>query len=264
MKPARPNRPPPTDWGHVADWYDGLVGDEGSEFHQRVIFPGVLRLLAPAPGAGVLDFACGQGAWCRVLHERGCKVTGIDPAEGLIRQARQRGPVEISYLLGDAGRLVELAPGPFDAATCILALQNIPQPAPVLDALARVLRPGGRVVLVLMHPCFRSPKATRWGWDVAGGVQYRRIDRYLLPRKEPIITHPGRKTGQYTWTFHRPLGAYVRAVAGAGLLVDALEEWPSHRHSDSGPRAAAENQARREIPMFLALRAVKSAGTLAP
>jgi hypothetical protein len=40
-------------------------------------------------------------------------------------------------------------------------------------------------------------------------------------------------------------------------LVDAIEEWPSHKISTSGPRAAAENLARKEIPMFMAIRAVR-------
>jgi hypothetical protein len=82
----------------------------------------------------------------------------------------------------------------------------------------------------------------------------------LLPRKSPIVTHPGKTPDVYTWTFHRPIGAYVKAMRNAGLLVDALEEWPSHKVSEPGPRAAAENTARKEIPMFLALRAVKIAG----
>ena len=74
------------------------------------------------------------------------------------------------------------------------------------------------------------------------------------------MTHPGQKTGQYTWTFHRPLQAYIKSLASAGLLIDALEEWASHKVSTSGPRAASENVARREIPMFLAIRAIKPAG----
>jgi hypothetical protein len=41
------------------------------------------------------------------------------------------------------------------------------------------------------------------------------------------------------------------------LLIDSIEEWPSHKSSTSGPKAAAENAARKEIPMFLAIRAVK-------
>jgi hypothetical protein len=110
----------------------------------------------------------------------------------------------------------------------------------------------------MMHPAFRGPKETRWGWDEAERAQFRRVDRYLLPRKSPIVTHPGKSADVYTWTFHRPIGAYVKALRNAGLLVDALEEWPSHKTSGPGPRAAAENQARKEIPMFLAVRAVKA------
>jgi hypothetical protein len=116
----------------------------------------------------------------------------------------------------------------------------------------------GRLVIVMMHPCFRGHKCTAWGWDEAGRVQYRRVDRYLVPRKEPIVTHPGSDPTHYTWSFHRPLQAYVKALRNAGLFVDALEEWPSHKTSEpGGPRSAAENLARKEIPMFLALRAVK-------
>ncbi len=63
-----------------------------------------------------------------------------------------------------------------------------------------------------------------------------------------------------TVTFHRPIQTYVNAFAKAGLLVDAMEEWPSLRMSQPGPRAAEENRARREIPMFLALRGVKAGG----
>jgi hypothetical protein len=140
---------------------------------------------------------------------------------------------------------------------CILAIQNIDKIGPVFDGMARVLKPHGRAVVVMMHPCYRSPQYTSWGWDQATGIQYRRVDRYLLPRRHPIVTHPGKKTGEYTWTFHRPLGMYIRTLRGAGLFVDAMEEWASHKNSTSGPRAAAENTARKEIPMFLGLRAVR-------
>jgi hypothetical protein len=49
----------------------------------------------------------------------------------------------------------------------------------------------------------------------------------------------------------------VKSLRNAGLLIDAIEEWASHKQSTSGPRAAAENVARKEIPMFMAMRAVK-------
>ena len=91
-----------TDWGGVAEWYDRLVGDEGSEYHREVVLPGVVRLLALAPGASVVDVACGQGVLARQLHERGLKVTGVDAAPELIRAARDRGPADIPYHVADA------------------------------------------------------------------------------------------------------------------------------------------------------------------
>ena len=160
-------------------------------------------------------------------------------------------------MVGDARDLKFLPAACFAAAACVLAIQNIHPIQPMLNSVARVIRRGGRLVLVMMHPCFRGPKETSWGWDEKQKVQYRRVDRYLLPRKSPIVTHPGKNPDAYTWTFHKPLELYVRSLRNAGLLVDALEEWPSHKTSEPGPRSAAENTARKEIPMFLALRAVK-------
>jgi ubiquinone/menaquinone biosynthesis C-methylase UbiE len=248
----------------VADWYDQLVGEAGSEYHREVVLPGVLRLLALRAGERAVDVACGQGVLCRILHDRGVNVTGIDAAAELIRAARERGPAGIDYRVGDARALDALPAGGFDAASCVLAIQNIHPVQPVFAGAARLLKAGGRLVLVMMHPCFRGPKETSWGWDEQRKVQYRRVDRYLLPRKTPIVTHPGKDPGQYTWTFHKPIETYVKSLRNAGLLVDAIEEWPSHKTSTgSGPRPAAENAARKEIPMFMAVRAVKVSVELA-
>lgn len=279
----RPERP--THWGPVADWYDQLVGEAGSEYHRHVIIPGVLRLLgiqaqplatAERSGAGseagpeagtreagtaaqrILDVACGQGVLCRVLHNLGAEVTGVDASAQLLRMARERSDPAIRYVQADARDLSPLPADYFSAAICVLSIQNIHPLPPLLAGIARCLTSGGRLVVVMMHPCFRGPKFTAWGWDEQAAAQYRRVDRYLIPRKEPIVTHPGSDPKHYTWSFHRPLQAYVKALRSAGLLVDALEEWPSHKTSEpGGPRSAAENLARKEIPMFLALRAVK-------
>jgi ubiquinone/menaquinone biosynthesis C-methylase UbiE len=246
-----------TDWNEVAEWYDRLVGESGSEYHREVVIPGVNRLLAPAPGEKILDIACGQGVLCRALQLRGADVTGVDAAKGLIEAARTRGPEEIQYFVGDARHLGFLPAEHFDCAACVLAIQNIHPLPPVFAGVSRLLKPNGKIVLVMMHPCFRGPKETAWAWDETKKVQYRRIDRYQVPRKTPIVTHPGASPDQYTWTFHRPLQAYVKALRNAGLLIDAMDEWTSHKISTSGPRAAAENVSRKEIPMFLAIRAVK-------
>jgi ubiquinone/menaquinone biosynthesis C-methylase UbiE len=254
-----------TDWGGVASWYDKLVGDEGSEFQREVVLPGTQRLLGLKPGDACVDVACGQGVLCRLLADRGVRMVGIDAAGPLIDAARARqrednsggSNAQVDYRVADARDLSFLDADSFDAAACLLAIQNINPVGPVFTGVARALKPWGRFVLVMMHPCFRSPKETGWGWDEAARVQFRRVDRYLLPRKSPIVTHPGKDPDTYTWTFHKPIESYVRALRSAGLLVDAMDEWASHKMSDSGPRAAAENTARKEIPMFLAIRAIK-------
>ncbi len=273
-RPSRPARPhaqrdaapapghaTPTAWTAEADWYDQLVGDEGSEFHQHVIHPGVLRLLQVQTGETVLDVGCGQGVLCRLLHARGAQVTGVDLSRPMLEIARQRSDPAIEFIHLDAAALKESPSlrGRFHAAVSVLALQNISELKATLAGMAQCLLPAptSRLVLVLNHPAFRIPRATSWGWDDGEGKQYRRVDHYLLPRREPIVTHPGKAPGRYTWSFHRPLQDYVKALRQVGLAVDALEEWASHKHSDSGPRAKAENVARKEIPMFMALRAVR-------
>ena len=257
LRPSRAGPGPRADWGEVAGWYDQLVGESGSEYHREVVIPGTLRLLALQSGDPVIDIACGQGVLCRSMHERGANVTGVDAAPQLIAAARARGPAEIRYEVGDARELTFLPANQFAAAACMLAIQNIHPIQPVFQGVSRLLRPGGRFVLVMTHPCFRGPKETSWGWDDQQKVQYRRVDRYLLPRKTPIVMHPGKDPSAHTWTFHKPIEAYVKSLRNAGLLIDAMEEWPSHKTSTSGPRAPAENLARKEIPLFMAVRAVK-------
>jgi SAM-dependent methyltransferase len=244
----------------------------------------VLRLLALRKGETVLDLACGQGAVSRALHRAGAQVTGVDLSPRLIELARQRSPQAVRYLVGDVRRLDQLADASFDAATCVLAAQNLDPLEPMLAEAARLLRPsveglrggkspqppfakggkggflspGGRLVLVVTHPAFRIPRQSGWRWDESRKLMFREEARYLTPLKIPIDMRPFQTPGQQmTWTYHRPMQDYVNGLAAAGLWTNALEEWPSHKVSQPGPASRGENRAREEFPLFLALRAVK-------
>ncbi|MBM3949291.1 MAG: class I SAM-dependent methyltransferase [SAR202 cluster bacterium] len=243
-----------TAWsGDVARWYDALVGAKGSEYQQELVLPGVLRLLDLKKGERLLDLACGQGAFCRMAACLGVEVTGLDASRDLIEAARKHPGPRIRYLVGDARSPDVLKGEAFDAIACILAIQNIEPIGPVFANCARLLRPGGRLALAMTHPAFRIPRQSGWDWDEGRKLLYRRVDSYLTPARIPITTHPGKTSGPVTWTFHRPLQEYVRAMAKAGLAVTALEEWASHKESQPGPRAKAEDRARLEIPLFLAI-----------
>ena len=84
-----------------------------------------------------------QGVLARQLHDRGLKVTGVDAAPELIRLARERGPSDIPYHVADARDLSFLPAGSFDAAACVLAIQNIDQLHLVFESVARCLKVGG-------------------------------------------------------------------------------------------------------------------------
>jgi SAM-dependent methyltransferase len=250
-------RPSSAGWQDVAEWYDDLVGERGSEYHQHVVIPRTMRLLEIEAGARVLDLACGQGVLCRALAQAGARVTGIDLAPALIESARRRNRADrlaIDYRVGDARKL-DVEAATFDAAVCILAIQNIAPLSPVWEGCRRTLVPGGKLVVVLMHPCFRIPRVSHWGWDDRAGAQYRRIDEYLTSSRAEIQIHPGSDPSQTTPSFHRPLQAYVNTLGSAGLAIDRLEEWTSHKTSPEGPRKRALDKSRKEIPLFLALRA---------
>jgi SAM-dependent methyltransferase len=254
-----------THWDQVADWFDGLLEERRHDHYRDLVLPGTLRLLEIEAGARVLDVACGQGVLSRALAEQGVEAVGIDASERLILLARKRSAgldPRPEFHVADVRALGELELEPFERAACVMALSNIDPIEPVLRGCAELLREGGRFVAVIPHPAFRIPRRSRWEWDrdEAGQVrQSRRIDAYLSPARVAILANPGEAahggTAVQTWTFHRPLQHYVNGLAQVGLAVDRIEEWASARVSDSGPRAPEENRARREIPLFLALRA---------
>ena len=125
-----------------------------------------------------------------------------------------------------------------------------------------MLKPGGKLFIVMNHPAFRVPKRSGWGWDDATKSQYRRVDAYLSESKEEIVMNPGKEAAGVapaakTVSFHRPLQLYFKKLQKAGFAVSRLEECNSHKESQPGPRGAEENRIRKEIPMFLCLEGVK-------
>ena len=143
----------------------------------------------------------------------------------------------------------------FDAAIIVLALQNIELMGKALQEARRVLKTGGRLLIVLNHPVLRIPKLSGWGWDEKQGLQYRHINGYMSEIKIPIEMHPGKDKKEITWSFHRPLESYVNTLHDARFTVENLEEWISNKKSQPGPKAKAEERAREEFPLFLTIEA---------
>jgi ubiquinone/menaquinone biosynthesis C-methylase UbiE len=243
-----------TSWGSVADWYDEHLAGEDT-YHAKVIAPHFVRMVGAGQGIKVLDIGCGEGYFTRLLAQNGAEVAGADIAPELIAKAKKQS-AGIAYHAASADALRFAKDGTYDVVTCVLALQNMEKLEAVMKEVARVLKPAGKFVFVLNHPAFRIPKRSAWGWDDSSKTQYRRLDAYLSASREKMDMNPGAAGAhEYTFSFHRSLQDYMKALSGAGFAITRMEEWISHKKSEKGPRQEAEDRARKEFPLFLAIGA---------
>jgi ubiquinone/menaquinone biosynthesis C-methylase UbiE len=249
-----------TDWDNVAHWYDNyLVGED--TYQSVVIAPNILRLIAPQKGKRILDVACGQGYFAHLCAEQGAEVVGIDQSSVLIEKAKVVATERELYIVGNAETLDAYRLETFDTVFSVLALENIKNIPAMMEGIEHVVKPDGTVVVVLLHPAFRIPQHADWGYDSKKTVQYRKVEKYLSQVTIPIELAPFKGTGDTkkisTVTFHRSLQWYMKAFRNAGFAITNIEEWISHKKSQPGPRQQAEDAARKEIPMFLALELKK-------
>lgn len=242
-----------TSWNNVADWYYRLLSGEKT-YQKEVILPNLLRLLNLKKGETVLDLACGPGFFAREFLKFGARVFGVDLSRELIGIAKEN-VSGAEFYAGSADKMPFIKNQSIDKITVILAIQNLENLNGLLSECRRVLKPGGRLFIVMNHPAFRIPESSSWDWDEKNKIQYRRIGRYLSEAKNKIQMHPGDKPGEYTISFHRPLQVYFKALKKNNFCVCGLEEWISNKTSQSGPRAQAEDLVRKEIPLFLFLEA---------
>ena len=242
-------------WDQASRWYDSLVGGQGTDYQKDIIMPGVFQLLEIKKKDCVLDLACGQGVFSRYLSKRGVQVEGLDSSAELLNLAHKRSGSSIKYHLGDAGNVENFTENQFDGIACLMAIQNIEKMDLLFKSASHWLKPGKCFVVVMTHPCFRIPRQSHWGWDEEKKIEYRRIDHYMTETNVPILTPPFADSKSFTLTYHRPMQNYIEALTQAGLYVDAMEEWISNKTSLPGKRSKSENRARKQIPLFLALRA---------
>ena len=249
----------------MAGWYDATTGVRGTPHHRKAAIPAVMRLAGVATGERLIDIGCGQGVLAHHVLKAGGSYLGVDASQTMIKLARKRRE-GVVFEHGDARDLsgtTSAEPATFDVAVFMLSLQDMDPLEKVMTSAAEVLKPGGRLVLFMVHPAFRPPRGSGWGYDERRKLVYRRIERYLSPAAVPMKEYAevtGVDRGA-TISFHRPLQDYFAALSGAGFVVDWLDELADplieagalKPGGESGP---GHNSA--EIPLFLAVRAVKN------
>lgn len=199
-----------------ADHYDGFAEayareNETGLFNAHYARPAILDLVGDVSGRRVLDAGCGSGPLVADLAERGAQVVGFDASPAMVRIAQQRLDPSVPVLVADLGASLPFGTGEFDDAVASLVLHYLEDWSGPLAELRRVLRPGGRLVVVVNHPVIRP-------------VVYPDEDYFAVTSYTEDYTFDG-QTAELTF-WHRPLHAMTDAFAAAGFRISTISEPP--------------------------------------
>lgn len=219
---------------HAAEWAQWTRTPGHDVYFEQLNWP-AFHALVPSAGRRTLDVGCGEGRVGRQLSAEGHRVAGIDSSPTLVELAREAGGFE-ELVHGDAAQLPWEAQS-FDLALAFMSLHDMDDLVGAVAEIARVLEPGGRFCLAIVHPLNRPLQA---------------LDDYFVEHRfAEDLEHDGRHM-----TFEgldRPLEAYPRALSGAGLLIEELRE-PRPTSAALASAPALAKAAKR--PYFLHMRCV--------
>jgi len=232
-------------WQNSAAAWVADMGTSGDFGRRYVLDPVMLpRAIAGSP-TNALDVGCGEGRFCRMLKSRGVEAVGVDPTPALLAVARARDPRGI-YVKATAERL-PFGDAAFDLVVSYLSLIDIPDVEAAVPEMARVLRPGGSLLIANLTSFNTACADDGWIKDTDGRRAHYPIDNYLQERAM-WIEYRGIRIVNH----HRPMSTYLRALLGAGLVLTHFDE---PRASADAPASRAAAYAR--VPWFLVMEWLK-------
>jgi SAM-dependent methyltransferase len=226
--------------GFVA-WARTPNHDSYDKFHRDLFLP-----IVPESGSRTLDLGCGEGRLSRDLAALGHRMVGLDASPAMVEAASAREP-SIPVCRADAARM-PFADGSFDLVIPFMSLQDVDDVVRAIMESARVLAPGGRLCLAVVHPLNSAGLFESDDADGAFRIEASYLDVWF---SEDTVVRDGLEV--VFASAHRPLHAYVDAITEAGLFIERLAE-------PAVPDYAIEHERSRRwqrMPLFLHLRAVK-------
>jgi ubiquinone/menaquinone biosynthesis C-methylase UbiE len=213
--PAIPGKPPDVNgWDESAEAWIADQGEEGDWSRRYVLDPVMKSLLGDLGGQRVLDVGSGEGRFSRWMQSRGAEVVGVEPTLALIREARNRGGDFVRAF----GAPLPIQSNTFDRVVFYLVLIDIPDFAAAIYEGARVLKPGGKMLVANLNP-FATSVPNLWQRDETGQKVVAHLDHYLEPQAHAVGWR-----GINIVNFHRPQRDYMQAFLAAGLELRFFDE----------------------------------------
>ncbi|NKC01755.1 MAG: methyltransferase domain-containing protein [Pseudomonadales bacterium] len=233
------------------DFYLSFVDRLGTTPGHRASLGALLDAAGDLHGQTVCDLACGEGFLSRILASQGAQVYGFDLSDALIASAKERSDPAIQYEVQDAEQLEGVASDFFDTVICHLAVMDIGDLDAFCTTANRVLKPGGQLLITLLHPCFETPFDASTGplveTDEENNFRALRVMKY---RSEGFWRSDGTGVRGRVGAHHRYLSTYINTLINSGFQIEQLlEPFPEEISEDR----SIEIQWSEHIPRFMTI-----------
>jgi 2-polyprenyl-3-methyl-5-hydroxy-6-metoxy-1,4-benzoquinol methylase len=245
----------PNHWDANASFWIQIIREHRDKYRNDLTDPAMLKAIGPPEGLTVLDAGCGEGYLSRILARNGAIVTGADSSTRLIEAARAKNLIDALPITFDISSVDDL-PYPddmFDLVVCNHLLNDLCDPSRPISEFARVLRNGGRLIILMLHPCFYNKHAERAqatnGLIAASYFETRDI--------EQVFEVDGLTSPVPNRTWFRPLEFYTEELRKSGFVITSLTE-----PHPSAEQVRADGWWRKGFtrPLFILLAAQRLSG----
>jgi ubiquinone/menaquinone biosynthesis C-methylase UbiE len=200
---------PAADYDSFAAAYSAR--NENSLFNAYYERPEMIRLAGDVAGLEILDAGCGSGPLTEALRAKGAVVSGFDLSPVMVELARQRLGEDADVTVADLGAPLPYSDDKFDLVVASLALHYVEDWASALVELRRVLKPGGRLTVSIIHPMVYA-------------IVYPEADYFALTQYSEDYDY-GEETVWMTY-WHRPLQDVINTFIAAGFRITKVTEPP--------------------------------------
>ncbi|MCO5995481.1 class I SAM-dependent methyltransferase [Actinoallomurus rhizosphaericola] len=208
-------------WEANTDYWVRVIRESRDRYRTELTDRAVLDAIGDCAGLRVLDAGCGEGYLTRTLAARGARVVGVDACHGLIDAAEGlpcEGPGSASFTRASVDAL-PMEDASFDLVVCNHLFSHLHDPSRAIDEFGRVLRSGGRLIILTLHPCFYTGNAERGASTSVPAAEYfagRGIDQHFMV--------DGLRSPSKITSWLRPLEFYARTLREAGFVIADLRE----------------------------------------